>query len=64
MNKKEIKIISQKIINAEQEIALGKNVQFNKDKIEKYMESLSPTDLVNVMLYLENKIGIDNNEIF
>ena len=52
MNKKDIQIIGQKIINAEREIALGKDVQSNEDKIQKYMENLSPTDLLTVVDYV------------
>ena len=62
MNKKEIQIIGQKIINAEREIALGKNIEFNEDKIETYMKNLSPWDLIAVTLYVEEHI--DNNEKF
>ena len=56
MNKKDIQIIGQKIINAEREIALGKDVQSNEDKIQKYMENLSPADLLAVTMYVEEKI--------
>ena len=57
MNKKDIQIIGQKIINAEREIALGKDVQSNEDKIQKYMENLSPADLLAVTMYVEEKIS-------
>ena len=62
MKKEEIQIIGQKIINAEREIALGKNVKLNEDKIEMYMKNLSPWDLFVITLYVENHL--DNQEIF
>ena len=62
MKKEEIQIIGQKIINAEREIALGKNVKSNEDKIEIYMKNLSPWDLFVITLYVENHL--DNQEIF
>lgn len=62
MKKEEIQIIGQKIINAEREIALGKNVKSNEDKIESYMKNLSPWDLFVITLYVENHL--DNQEIF
>ena len=62
MKKEEIQIIGQKIINAEREIALGKNVKSNEDKIEMYMKNLSPWDLFVITLYVENHL--DNQEIF
>lgn len=65
MKKRDIRIIGQKIINAEREIALGKNVQSNEEKIQLYMECLSPKDLVMVTLYVENFLGsIDNKKNF
>ena len=57
MNKKDIQLIGQKIINAEREIALGKDVQSNEDKIQNYMENLSPADLLAVVMYVEEKIN-------
>jgi predicted small secreted protein len=57
MNKRDIQIIGQKIINAEREIALGKDVQSNEDKIQKYMENLSPADLLAVTFYVEDFLG-------
>ena len=62
MNKENIQIIGNKIINAEREIALGKNIKSNEAKIEIYMNNLSPLDLLQVTLYVENYI--DNQEIF
>ncbi len=63
MKKRDIKIIAQKIINCEREIALGKDVQSNEDKIELYMKNLSPADLVQIIFQIE-KTGIDNKENF
>lgn len=57
MNKRDIRIIGQKIINAEREIALGKDVQSNEDKIQKYMENLSPADLLAVTYYVEDHLS-------
>lgn len=57
MKKRDIQIIGQKIINAEREIALGKDVQSNEDKIQKYMENLSPADLLAVTFYVENNLS-------
>ena len=57
MNKKDIQLIGQKIINAEREIALGKDVQSNENKIQNYMENLSPADLLAVVMYVEEKIN-------
>ena len=57
MNKRDIRIIGQKIINAEREIALGKDVQSNEDKIQKYMENLSPADLLAVTFQVENNLS-------
>lgn len=63
MKKRDSKIIAQKIINCEREIALGKDVQSNEDKIELYMKNLSPADLMQIIFQIE-KIGIDNKEKF
>lgn len=63
MKKRDLKIIAQKIINCEREIALGKDVQSNEDKIELYMKNLSPADLMQVIFQIE-KISIDNKEKF
>ena len=57
MNKKDIQLIGQKIINAEREIALGKDVQSNENKIQNYMENLSPADLLAVTFYVENNFS-------
>jgi len=62
MKNKDIQIIAQKIINAEREISLGKDVKSNQDKIQSYMTKLSPTDLIAVVLYLEEHL--DNQENF
>lgn len=63
MKKRDIKVIAQKIINCEQEIALGKDVQSNEEKIESYMINLSPTDLMQVIFQIEST-GIDNKKNF
>ena len=55
MNKKELKVIAQKVINAEREIRLGKDVQFNEEKIQNYLQSLPLNDLVKVTMYIDNK---------
>lgn len=62
MNEVKLDEIAQIIVKAEREIALGKDVQFNKDKIEYYMTSLSFPDLCAVILIVENLF--DNNEKF
>ena len=65
MKKRDIQIIGQKIINAEREIGLGKDIQSNEAKIQSYMECLSPQDLIMVTLYVENFLGsIDNKKNF
>ena len=61
--KKEIKIIGQHIINAEREIALGRDNKLHEDEIENYMKNLSPTDLMDLVFYLENEL-LDKKENF
>lgn len=43
---KHIKILAQKIVEAEKEILLGKNVQKNQQKIENIVSSLSFEDMM------------------
>ena len=61
--KKEIKIIGQRIINAEREIALGRDSKSSEDEIENIMKNLSPEDLMDLVFYLENEL-LDNKENF
>ena len=56
MKKNDLKIIAQKILNAEREIDLGKDVQSNEDKIQNYMSTLSQYDLVQLILLMEKSI--------
>ena len=55
MRKQEQKIIAQKIINAEREIKLGKNIELNEEKIQKYMQNLPLNDLIKITEYIDNK---------
>ena len=56
MKKRDIQIIGQKIINAEREIALGKDSKSNEDKIYNYMKNLSPHELIAITAYIEQHI--------
>lgn len=56
MKKNDLKIIAQKILNAEREIDLGKDVQSNEDKIQNYMSTLSQYDLVQLILLMEKSV--------
>ena len=62
MKEQEIQEIAQKIICAEKNIALGKDVQLNEAKIETYMKNLSPINLIKVVMYIEDHL--DNEENF
>jgi hypothetical protein len=53
MKKKDIILLATKIANAEREIQLGKNIESNERKIEIYLQNLSPTDLIKVVLEIE-----------
>lgn len=52
---KYIKLVAQKIVKAEKELCLGKNVQENQQKIEKIMSSLSFEDVLLLDDYIQNK---------
>ena len=52
---KRIKILAQKIVKAEQEMHLGKDVQENKQKIENIVSSLSFEDMIAVDDYIYRK---------
>lgn len=54
--KQKLKNMAQEIIEAEQEIRMGKNIKSNEDKIEFYMSTLSQSDLLELCLYLEEVI--------
>lgn len=62
MKEQEIQEIAQKIICAEKNIELGKDVQLNEAKIETYMKNLSFLNLLKVVMYIENYL--DNEENF
>lgn len=55
MRKQELKIIAQKIINAEREIKLGKDIELNEEKIQNYMQTIPLNDLIKVTEYIDNK---------
>lgn len=55
MRKQELKIIAQKIINAEREIKLGKDIELNEKKIQNYMQTIPLNDLIKVTEYIDNK---------
>lgn len=52
---KYIKLVAQKIVKAEKELLLGKNVQENQQKIEKIMSSLSFEDVLLLDDYIQRK---------
>lgn len=52
---KYIKLVAQKIVKAEKELFLGKNVQENQQKIEKIMSSLSFEDVLLLDDYIQRK---------
>jgi len=55
MRKQELKIIAQKIINAEREIELGKDIELNEEKIQNYMQTIPLNDLIKITEYIDNK---------
>jgi len=55
MRKQELKIIAQKIINAEREIKLGKDIELNEEKIQNYMQTIPLNDLIKITEYIDNK---------
>ena len=62
MKKEDITERAKLILQAEREIQLGKNVKFNQEKIELYMNSLRLSDLFAVMEEIERMV--DNNKNF
>lgn len=52
---KYIKLVAQKIVEAEKELLLGRNVQENQQKIEKIMSSLSFEDVLLLDDYIQRK---------
>ena len=52
---KHLKIATQKIVKAEKELLLGKNVQENQQKIENIMSSLSFEDVLLLDDYIQRK---------
>lgn len=52
---KYIKIAAQKIVEAEKELLLDKNVQENQQKIEKIISSLSFEDVLLLDDYIQEK---------
>ncbi len=52
---KYIKLVAQKIVEAEKELLLGKNVQENQQKIEDIMSSLSFEDVLLLDDYIQRK---------
>lgn len=57
---KDIKILAQKIVKAEQEIRLGKNVQENQQKIEDIVSSISVDDMMAIDDYIYRKKLLTN----
>ena len=52
---KYIKLVAQKIVEAEKELLLGKNIQENQQKIESIMSSLSFEDVLLLDDYIQRK---------
>lgn len=52
---KYLKIAAQKIVKAEKELLLGKNIQENQQKIENIMSSLSFEDVLLLDDYIQRK---------
>lgn len=52
---KYIKLVAQKIVEAEKELLLGNNVQENQQKIEELMSSLSFEDVLLLDDYIQKK---------
>lgn len=66
MNRTKLRVIANNIILCEREIEQGKDVEFNQNKIEKYMSMLSMEDVLRMDEYImknTRKImeSIDNN---
>lgn len=52
---KHLKILAQKIVDAERELQLGKNVKENQKKIENIMTSLSLSEMIELDIYISEK---------
>lgn len=52
---KHLKIAAQKIMKAEKELLLGKNIKENQQKIEDIMSSLSVEDMLQIDEYITKK---------
>lgn len=66
MNRTKLRVIANNIILCERDIEQGKDVEFNQNKIEKYMSMLSMEDVLRMDEYImknTRKImeSIDNN---
>ena len=60
--KRDNKVIGKRIIELEQRLALGRDRKSTEDKIENIMKNLSPSDLLEVVAYIEQHL--DNKEKF
>ena len=60
--KRDNKVIGKRIIKLEQRLALGRDRKSVEDKIENIMKNLSPSDLLEVVAYIEQHL--DNKEKF
>lgn len=52
---KNIKLIAQKIVEAEKELRLGKNVQSNQQKIEELIFTLPFEDILSIDEYIQEQ---------
>ena len=50
-----IKVLAQKIVKAEKELQLGKNMKENQQKIEDIMSSLSLKEAIRLDTYISEK---------
>lgn len=53
--KQHIKVLARKIVKAEKELQLGKNVKENQRKIEDIMSSLSLEEAIKLDAYISEK---------
>lgn len=53
--KQHIKVLARKIVKAEKELQLGKNVKENQRKIEDIMSSLSLEEAIRLDTYISEK---------
>lgn len=53
--KQHIKVLARKIVKAEKELQLGKNVKENQRKIEDIMSSLSLEEAIRLDAYISEK---------